>query len=212
MATKPRGVLANADIETDEEPGEAAERETPAMEADEEANPEMEAGEPGEAMEGGAQQDIDPRLVELSQLVVARVRQALEKTAPELQTALKADPVQAAVEFGTRSLRAVAMAAEQAGKALPFEAILVAGMQTIKDIGEIANELGYLPDEQIETFLKESFQQSIAAYARMDMDEGLIDDQSLQAIQQKLGGAAGGTANPGAAPGGVLAAAATEGV
>lgn len=210
MATMKKGVLAAAGESEVEEPGEAAEGETAQQESAEEANPALEAGEPGESAEapepgeGGAQAGVDPKLMELSSLVVARVRDALAAAGEDLKTTLKADPVQGAVEIGTRAVREVAMGAEKAGRALPFEAILVAGMQVIKDMAEIAVELGYLPEDQIETFLKEVFQQSVRAYAKLDMDAGLIDQQSLAAVQQKMGGATGAP-QPG---GGALAQAA----
>lgn len=210
MATKmpPKGVLAQA---AGEEPGEAAENETPDQEQGEEASGMPEGAGPGqEDMPGigtGGEKPIDPRLIELANLVVSRVRQAMAASGQELATALKADPVQAAVEIGTGAVREVAKAADEAGKPIPFEVLLVAGMQALKDLAALANELGYLPDEQIESFLKEGFQQSVRAYAEMDMADGLIDDQALQEVQQKVGAAGA----QGMGGGGVLARAAEGG-
>lgn len=212
MATKmpPKGVLAAAAGET-EEPGEAMENETPEQEGVEEAGEMPEGGamgeEDGPGIGVGGQEPVDPRLIELANLTVSRVRQAMAANGPELASALKADPVQGAVEIGTGALREVAKAAEEAGKPLPFEVILVAGMQSLKDLAALASELGYLPDDQIEVFLKEGFQQSVRAYAQMDMQDGLIDDAMLQEVQQKVGAAGA----QGMSGGGVLAQAAEGG-
>lgn len=55
IAKDPKALMAELDQllggESDEEPGEAAEGETPAYEAQEEADPSLEAGEPGEEVE-----------------------------------------------------------------------------------------------------------------------------------------------------------------
>lgn len=148
--------------------------------------------------EGGS---VDPRMMEAFQLTLARVREALTKVAPDLDAALKADPVQGAVEFGVTAVREVAMAAQKAGRNLPFEVLLATGMQTIKDLAEIANDKGYLPDEQIEPMLKEAFQQSMTKYVQLDAEQGLISPEDMQAVQQKIAGQQGGgvLANPEAA-------------
>lgn len=148
-------------------------------------------GQPAEQQPGQQGGEMDQRMVEAVQLVTGRATQALEASASELDTALKADPVQAAVQFGTRALRSVVMAAAEAGKELPFQVILNAGVALIQVIGTIANDKGYLPDEQIEVFLKEAFQQSVQAYARMDMDDGLIDDKQMQAVGGAMAGKKG---------------------
>lgn len=191
MATKPRGALAAMG----EEPGEAAENESPGYEAREQDDPAFEAQDPRDTDElpgdddmGGEQSQLDPRLLELVQLVVSRTREALTASASELDTALKADPVQAAVEFGVRALRGVVGAAEKAGKPLSFEVVINAGIVVIQDIASIAVEKGYLQEQEIETFLKEAFQQSVSAYARMDMDDGKIGEQELSAIKGSMGG------------------------
>lgn len=209
MATKmpPKGALAMAA----EEPDGPTDAEAPEQEAAEGAAEQPGGGamgeEDGPGIGAGGQEPIDPRLIELANLVVSRVRQAMAGNGSELASALKADPVQAAVEIGTGAVREVAKAAAEAGKPIPFEVLLVAGMQALKDLAALASELGYLPDEQIESFLKEGFQQSVAAYAQMDMADGLIDEQALQSVQQKVGAAGA----QGMAGGGALAQAAGEG-
>lgn len=121
----------------------------------------------------GAAKAPDERTKELFNLVVSRVREALARQGRDLDVGLKADPVGAAVQFGTLAVRSVVQAAQQAGKALPVEIIIAAGMQTVKDLAEIANDKGYLPDDGIETFMKEVFQQSIQQYAQADKEEGI---------------------------------------
>ena len=186
MATKPMGALAAM-----EEPGEAAEQESASYEGREQTEPGFEEQDPRDTDEqpgddGAAA--VDPRLLELVQLVVARTRDALAASASELDTALKADPVQAAIEFGVRALRGVASAAEEAGKPLSFEVVINAGVVVIQDIASIAVEKGYLQEAGIETFLKEVFQQSVAAYARLDMDDGKIGQEDMAAITGGMGG------------------------
>lgn len=207
----PKGILAKqamqprrtAPIEPGEEPGEASENESPAYEKREEADPSMEVNEPGEGSEsepgepgeGGqgaatmGQPEIDPRMLDLAQLVASRALDALAKVGGEFRSALKADPVQASVEFGTHALRQVAQAATEAGKPLPFEVVMAAGMMVIKEMAAIAVEAGLLPEEQIETFLKEVLQQSIATYARLDRQDGLINDEHASALTQAVDGA-----------------------
>jgi len=129
----------------------------------------------------------DPRVKDLFNLLVARTMDALTKVAPQLDSSLKADPVQAAVQFGTRALRSVVMAAMRAGKNIPFEIVVNAGMQVIKELAGIANDKGYLPDEQIATFLKEVFQQSLAQYTKLDMADGMLNQSEVQAITQQMG-------------------------
>lgn len=172
MATTPMGALAAQDDNDADEMGAAPE-----------------GADDGGTEEGAApgQARLDPRLLELVQLVVARTRDALAASPSELDTALKADPVQAAVQFGTRALRGVATAAEQAGKPLSFEVLVNAGLVVIQDIASIAVEKGYMAEGEIETFLKEVFQQSIAAYARMDLDDGKIDQKDVAALTGSMG-------------------------
>ncbi|MBI5270698.1 MAG: hypothetical protein HY856_13585 [Burkholderiales bacterium] len=129
----------------------------------------------------------DPRAIELTQLVVARTLDALSKVGKELDTAMRADPIAAAVQFGTTSLRTVVMAAMRARRNIPFEVVMAAGMEVIKHLASIANEKGYLPDEQIETFLKEVLQQSMAQYAKLDMQDGMLKPGEVDAMSQKLG-------------------------
>jgi hypothetical protein len=136
-----------------------------------------------QAPQGGSRKPTSQEK-ELFDLLVGRSLGALAQDAQGLDAALKSDPITGAVEYGTRALREVAGAAEDAGKPVPFEVLLGAGQQVIKEIAAIANEKGYVADEELETFLKEVFQQSIAKYAQLDVKEGKMRKQDLGALQQ----------------------------
>lgn len=136
--------------------------------------------EGGEDMEGGEGKTYTKEDRELFDLVVGRTLGALAKNGEDLDRAMRADPIRAAVEFGTSALRTVAMGASDAGKPISFEILIQAGMQVIKELAGIANDKGYLPDEGIETFLKEAFQQSLSKYTKMDADDGMIDPKDLE--------------------------------
>ncbi len=165
------GDPATPDDSTEHEGAESAE-----LEAQEGA---AEGGEDAEEPEANSPQDK-----ELFDLVVARTLEALTSNAQDLDTALKADPIQATVMMGTSALRTVAKAADDAGKPIKFEVLIQAGMQVIKELGGIANEKGYLPDDQIDVFLKESFQQSLSQYAKMDIEDGDLAPEDLKKLSQ----------------------------
>lgn len=183
MPTKP-GALAQAAEEPPEPvlPGDPA---TPDDSTEHEGaeSAELEAKEG--AAEGGEDPEANsPQDKELFDLVVARTLDALTSNAQDLDTALKADPIQATVTMGTSALRTVAKAADDAGKPIKFEVLIQAGMQVIKELGGIANEKGYLPDDQIDVFLKESFQQSLSQYAKMDIEDGDMAPEDLKKLGQ----------------------------
>lgn len=144
-------------------------------------------------------QRVDPSLSEGFQLVVARVRQALAKVGESLDSALKADPYHGAIEFGVRALRSVVGAAEKAGKPIPFEVMLAAGVQVVKDLASIANEKGYLDDSEIETFLKEVLQQAMQQFIQLDADEGKMSPEQANAVGSKIAEAQGAMGSGGAA-------------
>lgn len=166
MADKMMGALAAADDEDDFE-GED-DRQAGAV--------------PQAATDGG----VDQQMVEAVQLVAARAQEVLAQSAQDLDAALSANPVKAAVEFGVRALRGVAGAAEQAGRQLPFAVLLNAGLVIIQVIADIANQKGYLGDEDIEPFLKEVFQQSVTAYAKLDARDGKLQPKDMQAVQAAM--------------------------
>jgi len=190
--------MAPQDVPAEEARDEAME--DPAEEATEgpDAEAQEEAQEPQD--EAGGQGKPNPQQVELFQLVTSRVLDALTKVGKDLDAALKADPFTAAVHFGTNALRQVIMAAEQAGKQIPFEVVFAAGLQTIKEIGEIASQKGYLQDEQIPVFLKEVLQQSLQQYTQMDVKDGRISPEQRSQLDAKMGSQQGQAPQPGAQP------------
>jgi len=52
--------------------------------------------------------------------------------------------------------------------------LLHVGVQFVKDIAGLANDAGMVPDEQLEPFLQQVMQESIAEYMRLDADDGLM--------------------------------------
>lgn len=151
---------------------------------------------PADAAKGGPGSPDDPRAKEVFDLVVARTLEAISKQSKDLDTALRSDPLKATVGFGTSALHAVAQAADDAGKPIPFEILIQAGMQVIKVLGSVALEKGYLPEDQIEVFLKEALQQSLAKYTQLDQQAGKIKPEEMQQMQQKLGEMGGAPAAP----------------
>lgn len=157
------------------------------------------------------QQEAEPTegAREAFDVVVGRTLEALAQDPEGLDAALKADPVAGAVAYGTKALHGIAASADEAGQPIPFEILSGAGMQVIKVMAGIANDKGYLPDEQIDVFLKEAFQQSLAKYSAMDMQAGKIDKKTLEQVRQTMEGGAQPPAQAPQqpAPGGALAAA-----
>ncbi len=177
MMPPKKGALAEAQEAEPTLPGDPT---TPDDSAEHEgAEPaDMEAQEG--AAEGGEGKTYSKEDRELFDLVVGRTLNALAKIGEDLDVAMQSDPIKATVEFGTSALRTVAMGADDAGKPISFDIMIQAGMQVIKELGGIANDKGYLPDEGIETFLKEAFQQSLSKYTKMDADDGMIDPKDLE--------------------------------
>lgn len=106
-------------------------------------------------------------------------RQVMADTAEEWMQALQADPVAAAVKMGTQTVRYFVQKYEEAGQPFAPEVIIHAGITLVKDIAGVVNENGLVPDEQLEPFLQDVMQQSIAEYLRMDADEGLLEGVKL---------------------------------
>lgn len=177
MMPPKKGALAEAQEAEPMLPGDPA---TPDDSAEHEGAEPAELEGQESAAEGGEGKTYSKEERELFDLVVGRTLDALSKVGQDLDTAMKADPIRATVEFGTSALRTVAMGADDAGKPISFDIMIQAGMQVIKELGGIANDKGYLPDEGIETFLKEAFQQSLSKYTKMDADDGMIDPKDLE--------------------------------
>lgn len=122
-------------------------------------------------------------------MLLGRARQILGETANEWKSAMDIDPAGTAVRFGTQTLRMLAMDSEKAGQPVDPGVLLHVGIQLVKDIAGVANDTGMVPDDQIEGFLRQVMQESIAEYMRMDAEEGLLPSpeqaqQGAQAGQQ----------------------------
>lgn len=107
-------------------------------------------------------------------LLLGRCRQVIGESAEQWLQALQADPVEAAVQMGTQTLRTLAMQSEEAGTPVDPAVLLHVGVTLVKDVAGIANEAGLVPDDRLEGYLQEVMQLSIAEYMRMDADEGLM--------------------------------------
>ncbi len=141
-----------------------------------------------ERMPEEADQEPTAEQRELFELAVGRTLEALAQDPDGLDSALKADPVSGAVNYGTKALHVIAESAEEAGSPLPLEVLIGAGMQVIKVIGGIAEQKGYLAEEAMETYLKEAFQRSLAKWTQMDMQAGKIDRETMTQVQRVMGG------------------------
>ncbi|EJE50111.1 hypothetical protein PMI14_05316 [Acidovorax sp. CF316] len=133
---------------------------------------------------GGKQQPTAQQQAQFGMLL-GRARQIMGEQAQEWRQAMEADPVEAAVRMGTQTLRFLAMDSEKAGQPVDPAVLLHAGVQLVKDIAGVANDAGLVPDDQLEPFLQQVMQESIAEYMRMDADEGLMP--SPEQLQQKGG-------------------------
>lgn len=125
---------------------------------------------------------------ELFQLVAGRTLDALAQDGRGLDAALKADPVHGAVEYGVNALWTVEDAAQKAGQRIPMEVMLGAGMQVVKVLAGIANEKGYLQDQDIPGFLVQAFQQAVGKYVQMDASAGKITPEDMAKVKQLMGG------------------------
>lgn len=220
MKMQPKGALSAAHDESTEtadaeraEPAAMQQQEGPNDPMPEEEGPNHESTEtPAQEGQEGAEGPGDDDAASagsagagqqkaLFDLVVGRALDALSRDGPGLDAALRADPVKATVAYGTQALRTVAQAAQDAGKPIPFDVLVQCGMQVVKELGAVANDKGYLPDEQIPVFLKEAFQQSMAKWAQADVQDGSLDPKMLQQIVgmgQQGGGALSSAAQGGA--------------
>lgn len=107
-------------------------------------------------------------------MLLGRSRQMMGEQAQAWRQAMDIDPAQAAVRMGTQTLRFLATESQKAGQPVDPAVLLHAGVQLVKDIAGVANDAGLVPDEQLEPFLQQVMQESIAEYMRMDADEGLM--------------------------------------
>lgn len=138
----------------------------------------QEMAQAGQAPEQTTQpKQASPEQQEQFDLLVGRARQLMAKDADIWLQALEASPVTAAVKMGTQVLRSLAQQSEKAGYPVDPAVLMHAGVTLVKDIAGIANDNGIVPDDQIEQFLQQVMQESIAEYMRLDADEGLMPEQ-----------------------------------
>lgn len=107
-------------------------------------------------------------------MLLGRARQIMGEQAQAWRQAMQIDPADAAVRMGTQTLRFLAMESEKAGQPVDPAVLLHAGVQLVKDVAGLANDAGMVPDEQLEPFLQQVMQESIAEYMRMDAEDGLM--------------------------------------
>jgi len=119
-------------------------------------------------------------------MLVGRARQIMGRDAEVWLTALEKSPTKAAVKMGTNVLRQLAMESEKSGYPVDPAVLLHAGVTLVKDIAGIANEAGIVPDEQLESFLQQVMQESIAEYMRRDADDGLMPEQGQGQQPQEM--------------------------
>jgi hypothetical protein len=139
------------------------------------------------AQEGQApsRKQATPEQQEQFDLLLGRARQLMAKDADIWMEALKTSPVTAAVQMGTSLLRQLAQQSEKAGFPVDPAVMMHVGVTMVKDIAGVANDHGIVPDEELESYLQQVMQESIAEYMRRDADEGLMPDPA--AMQQQQG-------------------------
>lgn len=120
-------------------------------------------------------------------MLLGRARTIMGESAEEWKAAMQIDPARAAVKMGTQTLRFLAQQSEKAGQPVDPMVLLHAGIQLVKDIAGIANDTGLLPDSQIESFLQQVMQESMAEYMRMDAEEGLMPPPEHLQQRQRAG-------------------------
>lgn len=132
-------------------------------------------------------------------MILGRARQMMGETGEEWLSALKADPVQAAVTMGTQTVRELVMMSEKAGQKVDPAVLFHVGVQFVKDIAGVANAAGVVPDEQLPQYLKDVMSQSMMEYLQADAQDGLIKPQDKKAATGMLAQMQGGE-EPGEMP------------
>lgn len=116
-------------------------------------------------------------------LLLGRSRQIMGESAEEWLATLKKAPVDGAVTLGTSTLRQLVQMSEQAGQPVDPTVLINVGVQLVKDVAAIANEAGFVSDVNLEPYLQQVMQQSMAEYLRMDAEEGLLSPEDRQRAQ-----------------------------
>lgn len=119
-------------------------------------------------------------------LLLGRAREMMGFAGEEWISAIKTDPIMAAVTMGTQTLREMAMASEKAGQKVDPAVLLHVGIQFVKDIAAVANAAGSVSDEELPNFLKEVMSQSMAEYLRMDAEDGLLSKEDEARAKQVI--------------------------
>lgn len=124
-------------------------------------------------------------------LLLGRCRQIMGESAQEWLDTLKKAPVDGAVTLGTTTLRQMVQMSEQAGQPVDPTVLINVGVQLVKDVAAVANEAGFVSDTNLEPYLQQVMQQSMAEYLRMDADEGLLSPDDKQRAAGIVNGAQG---------------------
>lgn len=124
-----------------------------------------------------------PQQQEQFDLILGRARQLMAETGPAWVSAIRKDPVMAAVKMGVQTVREIAKMSNDAGVPVDPVVLIHVGLTLIKDIAGLANDGGIIPDDGLEGYIQEVTQLSIAEYMRLDADEGLLD-KAVQSAEQ----------------------------
>lgn len=137
----------------------------------------------------GQQQQFD--------MILGRARQVMEDAGQQWISALKADPMMAAVNMGTATIRQMATMSEKAGQKVDPTVLFHVGVQFCKDIAAVALAAGAIQEDEIEAFLKDSMAQSMMEYLKLDAEDGIISGKDKQQAQGMLAQMQGSQAEPG---------------
>lgn len=134
-------------------------------------------------MQKPAPKQASPQQQEQFDLILGRARQLMAETGPAWVSAMRSDPVMAAVKMGVQTVREIAKMSDDAGVPVDPVVLIHVGLTLIKDIAGLANDGGIIQDEGLEDYIKEVTQLSIAEYMRLDADDGLLDKAGQPAGQ-----------------------------
>jgi hypothetical protein len=134
-------------------------------------------------------------------MILGRARQVMEDAGEQWISALKADPMMAAVRMGTSTVRQMATMSEKAGQPVDPMVLFHVGVQFCKDIASVALAAGAIQENEVEAFLKDSMAQSIMEYLKLDAKDGLISGKDKQQAQGMLAQMQGSPVEPGDGPG-----------
>lgn len=135
-------------------------------------------------MQKPAPKQASPQQQEQFDLILGRARQLMAETGPAWVSAMRKDPVMAAVKMGVQTVREIAKMSNDAGVPVDPVVLIHVGLTLIKDIAGLANDGGIIPDDGLEGYIQEVTQLSIAEYMRLDADEGLLDKAMQEGKKQ----------------------------